>query len=58
MERRGAKYLNGRMKFRGATFTVHGLINGNQVIALIHSGCKVECVLSIQCVNRVGIAHR
>jgi hypothetical protein len=37
---------------------VNGLINGNLVTALIDSGCEVECVLGIQCADRVGIAHR
>jgi hypothetical protein len=37
---------------------VNGLINWSLVIALIDSGCEVECVLSIQCADRVGIAHR
>jgi hypothetical protein len=43
---------------KSSLFSVNGLINRNLVTAFIDSGCEVECVLSIQCADRVEIAHR
>jgi hypothetical protein len=37
---------------------VNGFINGNLVTALIDLVWEVECVLSIQCADRLGIGHR
>jgi predicted aspartyl protease len=50
--------LSRRSREKSSLYTVNGLINWNLVTALIDSGCEVECVLSIQCADRVGIAHR
>jgi transposase InsO family protein len=38
-------------------FTVNGVIGGHLVTALIDSGCDVECVLSIHCAERLGLAR-
>jgi hypothetical protein len=54
----GYSKLPRRSRGKYSLFTVNGLINGNLVTAMIDSGCEVECILSIQCADRVGIAHR
>jgi hypothetical protein len=54
----GYSKLPRRSRGKSSLVTVTGLINGNLVAALIDSGCEVECVLSIKCAYRVGIAHR